>query len=285
MADLEAPAIDDALMAHLEESEAPQPDGPTRTEIPESAKAPPPPESYKIKVNGREIDATRDQLIQWAQQGHDYGQRMAEINRLRAEQDQKMQSVSQIESKYKPIEEYIQKNPQWWDHVNKTWEQRSQILNDGSPQTQELLELKNQLQELKSFRDDFLKQKDLETKKQQDSALDSEIKSIRKNYPDINFDAVDDTGKTLEYRILEHAQANDISNFRAAFRDYQHDKLIQLAQEKAKETVNQDLQKKTKLGLLGKTKVPLKGIQRAENVKSKSWDDLAQEAIAAFQTS
>ena len=243
-------------------------------------------EIYRLKVNGKDITGNRDQVTQWAQQGYDYAQKMNEYNRLKQEYDQKHQSLSQIESKYKPVEDYISKNPQWWDHVQKSWSEREQLQQQqfaDNPAMKEISALKQELQDLRQFKDELTTEKNLTKQKEEDSVLDKEIKSIRDNYKDIDFDRADDSGKSLEYRVLEHAQTTGISSFRAAFRDYYHDQLVALKQEKAKEGVVTDIQKQTKLGLLGKSQTPLKGIKEAKNVKSQSYNDLLQEALSELQ--
>lgn len=241
---------------------------------------------FRFKWKGKEITATAAQRDQWAQQGYDYAQ---SIQSVKAERE----AAEQLKSKYAPVEEYISKNPQWWDHVQKAWTERDQIAAQqqaaeqakyaDNPALREISALKQELQDLRQFKEELTTEKQLAKQKEEDSQLDKEIKSIRDNYKDIDFDRVDDSGKSLEYRVLEHAQNTGISSFRAAFRDYYHDQLVALKQEKAKEGVAADIQKQTKLGLLGKTQAPLKGFKEAKNVKSQSYNDLLQEALSELQ--
>jgi hypothetical protein len=69
-------------------------------------------------------------------------------------------------------------------------------------------------------------------------------------------------------------------HFRAAFRDYYNDHLLGKAKEEGKELVSKELQKRTKLGILGESPKPSKGLTVAAGVKNKSYNDLVQEALA-----
>ncbi len=91
---------------------------------------------------------------------------------------------------------------------------------------------------------------------------------------------VDETGLTLEMRVLNHAQENGINSFRAAFRDFNHEKLVAIAASKAREDATKKRQMDAKNGLLGVSSTPMKGVQSAQNVKNKSYNDLVNEAKA-----
>ena len=127
-------------------------------------------------------------------------------------------------------------------------------------------------------------QKEQSLKQQsEDQTLAKDIESIRKSFSNIDFDTPDENGKSLETKILEHAMGMGLDgskpgHFRAAFRDYYHDQLVSLEREKGKELVSKEVQKRTKLGILGESPKPTKGLKVAENVRDKSYEDLVREA-------
>jgi len=111
------------------------------------------------------------------------------------------------------------------------------------------------------------------------------VNSIRKQFSNIDFDTPDENGLNLEMKVLQHAESLGIDGskpgaFRIAFRDFYHDHLINKAQEQAKENLQRDIQKRTKLGIVGSSDQPTKGLKVAEGVRHKSYDDLLQEALS-----
>lgn len=229
-------------------------------------------------ANGKQIKADKQRAAQWASQGYDYAQRMAEFNRKQA---QHQREIKEVVSKYEPyqqINEYAQKNPQWWSHVMQAYEQRaSQAAADNGGQIPKAF--LDKLDALEQFKTQFEQKISIEQREKEDQALSQEVESIRKQYPGLDFDTPDGEGFSLEQRVYKHAVDNGINSFRAAFRDLRHDDLLKLAQEKAKEETAKQLQSRTKQGIMGTTPSPKSGLARAENVRSKSYDDLAREAL------
>lgn len=255
-------------------------------------KAPPvdtTPQEYTLKVNGQEIKAPLDKVLQWAQMGYNYPQKAAE---LKNQQDAWQKQVQEKENywketeqkwaPYKEVDEFVAKNPDWWTQVQDQYKQKIQSA-ESNP---EIAALKNELAELKKFRDDFKAEKSAEQIAKEDKQLSEEIESTRKSFPNIDFSTPDEDGKSLEMKVLDHAQKMGLDGskpgqFRAAFRDFYHDHLIGKAEEKGKEKVAKDIQSKTKLGILGESPKPSpKGFQVATNVKSKSYNDLMHEALS-----
>jgi hypothetical protein len=160
--------------------------------------------------------------------------------------------------------------------ISKKWQERKVI--------PEIQALKSELAELKQFRDEYTSEKSASRMENEDKVLSQEVDSIRKQFPNIDFDTPDENGKSLEMKVLDHAQSMGLDgskpgHFRSAFRDFYHDQLISRAKDEGKETVSKTIQKQTKLGLLGETSKPTRGLKVAENVKNKSYEALLQEAI------
>lgn len=262
-----------------------QADAPETTQTQPAAQTPgtqaPPaaagPEFETFNWNGREIRATKDQIRQWAQMGYNYPQKAEELNKLKTQYEQEY-------SPYKLVDDYAKQNPDWWKHVDASFQARKLGKADGQatgPEpTQELDTLRNQISELTQFKSSFeqAQQKEKETK--EDAALADEIKSIRDQFKDLDWSTVDANGFTLEAQVLKHASQTGINSFRAAFRDLKHDDLVKFHADRAKEDAQKDLQKRTKQGLLGTSPTPKTGVSKIENVKSKSYDDALREAKA-----
>jgi hypothetical protein len=264
-------------------SEIPMGDEPTQPspkpqKTPEQAAA----AELAFNWNGKQIKAPLNdpRVTQWVSQGYDYAQKMQAFKQSQAEFEQKQRLISELESKYKPVEEYYSQNPDRWQYINQQYEAMKQGLDPSNPIAQKIQSFESKLSQV----DQFIQNQQLERLNQQiaqeDSALESEIQSIRTEFKDLDWNTPDADGKDLEYRVLKHAQEIGTKSFRAAFRDFNHEHLLKLAEERAKENVIKERQKQTKLGLLGQSQAPKRGITNAENIKNKSYDDLIAEGIA-----
>lgn len=227
---------------------------------------------------------TDPRVKQWAAQGYDYSQRMAKFNETQAQKEAEWKEREAKYSPYKQIDEYAQQNPDWWKHVESTWQSRAQAAAGAAADAQSKgfdlpPEVKAEIESLKKFKSDFEAEKAAQREQAEDGKLQGEIQSIRKDYANLDWNTPDSNGQTLEKRVLKHAMENGISNFRAAFRDYNHEKLLELHEHKGRENAIKDVQKRTKLGLLGESSAPRKGLAQAENVKNKSYGDLEREAL------
>lgn len=245
--------------------------------------------------NGKQVKVpmTDPRVRQWAAQGYDYAQKQQMLKQEMQTLEEQKKLFEQQYSPYKQIDEYIQSNPEWWQHVQAQYEAAQAQAQAGGAKAGErdeqaaLAELEKHpvIQQFKEFMAQQQAEKESQQRAEQDKQLTGEIQSIRDQFKDLDWDSPDQDGYSLESRVLKHAVDNGIKSFRAAFRDYNHEHLMKLAEERAKEQVVKDAQKRTKLGLLGQTQAPLKTISPAEDVKNKSWDQLLKEGLEELQTS
>jgi hypothetical protein len=242
---------------------------PASSDIPMSQDAPK--SEFTFTANGKEINANKDEVLKWASQGHDYSQKMQEFKTQREEFDT-------TSARYKEIDEYATANPDWFEHVEQAYKNRDNTQGDSSDE-EKSPELQR-IEAVEQFINETKAAKQFEARQEEDKLLDMEVKSIREQYPNLDWNSKDEkTGHTLEMKVMNHAQTIGTNSFRAAFRDHMHDNLINGAKETGKELVSQDLAKKTKLGLLGQSPTPTQGITKAVNHKNKSYDDLTNEAL------
>jgi hypothetical protein len=275
----------DALMSQIETTGS---TGPAMSEAPApqtnaQPAAAPAAQDLEFTWNGRQIKApiTDPRIKQWASQGYDYAQRMAEFNKQQEDLKAESQKWSELKDRYSPVEDYITKNPDWWNHVQSQYQQ--QIAQQGlgsdpnNPIVQKLSAYDQKLSQVEQFIQSQVAEKQAIQRQEEDSKLETEIKSIRDAYANLDWNGIDETGLSLELKVLQHAQQIGTTSFRAAFRDMMHEPLTKLAEERAKENVVKERQKQTKLGLLGKSPAPKTGLTEAQDIKRKSYDQLLRE--------
>lgn len=278
----------DAIMASIESTghapEAAPIAEPTASPEPAAAsqqpQAQPTAQEIEFTWNGKQIKApvTDPRVKQWASQGYDYAQKMADFNRKQQEIAAREQELT---GRYGAIDEYVRQNPQFWDHVTQEW-QRQQMggqVDPNNPLFKELQSLKSEIGQVKEFKQTLEQERLAIQRQQEDQALEQEIGSIREQYPDIDLAAPDANGASLETRVIKHALDNNIKSFRAAFRDLLHDDLLKREADKAREAVTKDLQKRQKSGLLGTSPTPTKGLSQPEDIKNHSYESLHQLAL------
>lgn len=260
-------------------------DIPMKAETPEPSPQPQAPSELEFSWKDKQIKVPYSdaRVKQWASQGYDYAQRMAEFKQQEQAFTQKQQQISELEQMYGPVDKYVRENPDWWNHVMQqyqTRQQQAQATQDpNNPVLGVLNDLQSKLQQHEQFISESTQEKLRLQREKDDQALTGDIQSIRDTYKNIDFDTPDEFGKSLEYKVLEHAHQNGIRNFKTAFKDFYHDQLMKHAEERGKQNVQNDIQKKTKLGLLGTSQAPKKAINSAQNVKNKSYNELYREAL------
>ncbi len=238
--------------------------------------APPTPiQEFEYSANGKIIKEPIDAILKRASQGYNYAQHMAELKQKSEEVENRYKSAVELEQKYGEIDKFAQDNPEWNDHLHKTWESRFDILGgQAQPQQQQNFQIPAQFQEEFNAMKDFVENIKAE---RADAAYGSAIGKVKDAYPDIDFSATDpNSGKTLEQQVLDYATENSIGKFEPAFKAYYHDQLIDRARNQAKEQMAGDLKQRAKAGLLGISHAPNQSTEMdyPPNFKSMSESEL-----------
>lgn len=257
-----------------------------------AAEAPVPqaqPELIEFEHNGRKLKASLEDLKKWAQQGYDYPQKMSQLKQERQKWDQERQGWEKQWGQYRQVDQYAKQNPQWWSRVQELMQngatqaqaqaQAGAEQNNIQPVLSKLNEQGQVIQELLGERQQRLQAEQLQKQQSEDTALDTEIKSIREQYKDLDFNQIDAEGKTLEMKVLEHCQKNGIASFKTGFRDFYHDQLIARHEQQAKASLSNQVQNQTKKGVLGQSPTPKKSLTAAADYRNKSYEDLTREAL------
>lgn len=234
-------------------------------------------QEFSFKTGGREVKAPIDKILRWAEQGYDAPNRIGELNKTLESYKSKEQQFKELQQKYGPVDEYVRQNPDFWNHVTQSYEQQMAQAQQN-PLHPVVGELQKRLEGLEGIAQSFQAERQQAQAQQEDTQYMSELSAIQKQYPSIDLSTPDESGKSLEYKVLEYANQNGIKKFTTAFRDFYHDELVKRASEEAKEKVINDKQSKSKLGILGISATPTRRV--SDSVKGKSYNDLTNEALA-----
>lgn len=244
-------------------------------------------EFFEFSHNGKQVKATRDQLVRWAQQGINYPQRAQELNAQQSKWAQDKAKYDKEYAEYKKIDEWAKQNPDQWTRLQQSYQQvvsgqptqtpgQAPAYDPHSPVIQRL---QSQIQEMAPIVQEFQNERAQSKVKAEDTALEGEIQSIREKYKDLDWNTLNDRGMSdLEYRVLEHAQKTGIPSFAVAFRDLLHDELMQKASTQAKLNVSTGIQNRSRLGLLDNSSPKQNRIEAAKKpMRETSYEDIMDE--------
>lgn len=239
---------------------------------------------FKFTAYGKEIKIPQNdpRINQWLSMGYEAPNRFGELNKkIQAYEKQlqegtsKYQQLEQSLNSYKDVDNWAKANPEQWQSLTDAWRQQ---LNQNPAQLPP--EVKQKLEQHDQILNQFQQEQVARRHQAEDHALGTEIESIRKSNPNLDFDAPDQTGRSLEYRILEYATQNGIPSFRAAFRDYCFDQLTKKAEEQGREKVSRTMSQTTKAGLLGRDPAPQRSTQ--VNVQGKNYDQIHEMILQSM---
>lgn len=232
------------------------------------------------------LGATRKEplstILKRASMGYDYAQKMEAYKQQQAEIEKAKAEADEFRSKYAHIDEYARQNPEWYDHWSQAYEQRQAGVNQTEQPAVDLSPIKQELDAIKS---DFMSVKEFVQQQQQsqeDSKYWDEVKAVQKDFPDVDLNQADESGKTLEYKILEHAKENGIGSFRVAFRDFYHDNLKSRMYEQAKQDLIKKDKENRKKGIVGISNTPMLS-SKMPDLRSMDESQILEAAIAEME--
>lgn len=253
-------------------------------ESPPQAQEAAPVQEFEYTANGKTIKEPLDTILKRASQGYNYAQHMSELKNQQAEFETQRAEALQLQQKYGEIDKYAQENPEWNDHLQKSWESRFDITGgqgavEDTQQQGIPSQFVNEFNEMKSFVENIKAER-------ADAAYEASVNKVKESHPDVDFSATDpDTGRTLEQQVLDYAQQNGIGRFEPAFKAFYSDQLVERARMQAKEQLAGDLQKRSKAGLLGTSQAPARTQSEWEypsNYKNMSSDQLTNWLVDKY---
>lgn len=254
----------------------------TTTVTPQSAPAKTTYPEVEFTWNGKPVKAPWDKARQWAQQGYDYSQRIQAFNKQQKDWEaQREAQKKEYEQKYNPyieVDELAKQHPEQWQFIQQQLQKLQNphaFAETQSPDVQALINEK--LAPIQKFITSFEQHQSETVQKSHDDNLTQEIQSIREKHSNLDWETYDENGMNLEKRVIDHALKNGISNFRAAFRDYNFDHLTKYEADRAKEAMAKETQKRSKLGLLGQSPTPKANAQ--SDRKPKNYNEAASMAM------
>jgi len=237
----------------------------------------------KYKTDNKEVEEDIGTILKRAGQGYHYAQLIHRLNTEKASWEEKVKNADSLTEKWGRFENYAKENPAWYQHWEQAWANKGQNLAEPEVSDGNIDQKVNALlaEKLAPFQQ-MLKERDDEKLRAQlskeDQELEQQVKSIREKYKDIDFEATDpESGKSLEYKVLEFGHKHGIKSFDTAFKAFYHDELVKREREAAKAEAAKETQQRTKAGFVEPGAAPTKSPQ--PSLQGLNWDQTA--ALAA----
>ncbi len=276
----------DAIIANAYGHSNPSADAPSQDKSEPAAPSEPQFKEYEFNARGQAIKVKENdpRFQQWLSQGYDYSQSMNSFNNERKTWEQQKADLEKSFSPYREIDEFAQKNPDWWQHVDQSYKEKLSNPVQIPDAVKSYLEpIIKDYSMIKTFAQDYQRQQVEKQERDEDQQLQETIKSIQGKHKDLDFSVKDESGLSLEKRVIDFALQKGIPDFEIAFKAYYHDNLVKQAESRARESYMQEMEKRKKMGILDHP-APISKISEPlfaprSNNKPRSWNDLKSEDI------
>jgi hypothetical protein len=259
--------------AQTPEAKVEQPQGPSWQE-----------DEYEIE-GGKRIKEPREMILKRAGFGYHAAQKLQYANQILEKYKGYDERISAL-SKWQEFDDYARTNPEWARHVEEAYNNRSNMQQSNQdPVTSELQTLKAELAELKGLKDEIYTAKQAQVIEAEDKQFSDEITETAKQFK-VDLSQSNEKGESLELQVLTHMKAMGLDgskpgHFRAAFKDYYFDRLMDLQKEQVKVEQAKTIEDHKKVGILGVSRTPK--ASKAFNPKDFSYEQLAEMAKQDMQ--
>lgn len=233
---------------------------------------------------GKEISIDDDKYRMLAQKGYSYEQDRHQLKVDRRLWEREREKHTAEFDELRQINEYAKSNPEFQALIQREWaniQAGGQIQQDPNQQQQPQA-YNPQIEALRQRLDAQDEEIRIKKEAERETALESAIENYKESYGSFDWESKDEYGQTLEDRITQHAVDNQIRDFKTAANDYLFDEHLKRASLQSKEKAAKEIQKQNKLGLGKVTDQSTLDVKRADSVRSKSYNDLAAEALKEF---
>ena len=158
------------------------------------------------------LPKSRENILQWANQGYGYSQKAAELNKQRQEIEQQKAQYAQ----YAQLNEAFEKNPAFRQQILDIYQKAQQpnaTQNQQNQAAQLPPEILQKLSEVDTIKTEFQALKE----EKEDKLLDQEIQSLQGKYKDEDWNTDGGNG-TLTIQVLKKAHETGLTNLEDVYK-------------------------------------------------------------------
>lgn len=234
---------------------------------------------FVLKYKGEEIPLDSEKALAFAQKGYDYEKKMREFKVQKKMYEQELEQERAKYNELAEINEFAKQNPAFEQLIQREWAkvQSGQQIEVAPEDKVSILEsrLNQVLDKLESQEKHISLQKQAEMEAAQETA----IEKYKEKYSDFDWETKDDNGATLEDRIMQNMIDKGIKDFEIMADHVLKTEQLARQQMEAKRKIGKQIQYTAKHGLGRVTDQSQQRLEKAKNVRSKSYDDLVAESL------
>ena len=266
--------MDEEVMEHLSslEPEAPaegsttvpaegQPQGTETTpEAPEFM-----PDQWKLNYKGQPVmPKDREHLVNLAQKGYGYEQRMEQLNASQKEMEEMKAKYGQ----YEELDKHFKENPEFQQQVMALRQQQGTPQATAPPVNPQM---QSDMDEMKQWKQTLVQQ-------QEDQKVTDQINGLKEKYPNHQWD-MDDGNGPLWQKIIRHALDKNIDDLHIAYRDFFFDDAQRTAGTQALKKNAEHKQSMTRQGIVEQGAPAPAAKPAGINYSKSSYNDLTGQAL------
>lgn len=273
----------DSILNELE-----QQDSDTK-EQPESSK----PDAPFVTINykGQQIPMNQSQTVEYAQKGRDYETKMSEHKKSLEDFTAKTDKFQKWEDRYAKMEEidqYYKDNPEKLQHLLDNYESVKNAPIDGSSDTEAALynkigALEKTVQDIQGGYQAYKDEKDASEEVRIQTEIVRDINKMKQEHSYLDWETKDENNLKLEDFVIKHALDNKIDNVEVATIQFCKDKIFSHLKDIGRKEAVEGIKEGSKVGVAPVKTTPKQAMKLPVTDTSKSFEDLAKEAIAELE--
>lgn len=243
-------------------------------------------QEYALKYRDKEIlPRDRQHLIDLAQQGFSYSQRMAELK----DREKQLEAQRGKYSQYSQLEEAFAKNPTFRKKVlewyNNSMSPDGGQQEEGSQAAAIPKELAETIRELQERVGKYDEERQTHEQERADKELMGEIDELKKKYSRQDWDQLASSGKTLMQELCEHAYNMGGIKLETAYRDLMWDSHTKNSEASGRKAAAESAAAAKKAGMVSGGKSKGAASPQESNTSGLSYDQLVHHVQKEYNLS
>jgi len=223
---------------------------------------------FTLNFRGKQIvPKSKEELINLAQQGHRFNQRMSALN----QQEQQLKARA---ARYAQLEQLIQRieaEPDFKKHIFN-YKQQSGQQQENTPISEDVIKkmIQPHLQEVTALKEQL-------EERNADIELEKETTALKTKYPNEDWDTEDENGETFLHDVYRHALEHNLP-LETAYRDIKYDSIAVNSEAAAlKRQRDQEITNRKK-GIVSTGGSQVESVPQKVNFRKAGYNDLAKLA-------
>lgn len=210
------------------------------------------------------------------------------------------ESAKAFKDKYGAIQEWSEKNPNDWKSLEEIWKNKDRHLLEArtmgqsqplqgaqvgqqnnpnfKPFIDEMSQLKQDLSELKTFKQSFDQEQTSKREQEDTNYVLGQKDSFQKEYPEINLEERDMDGVALWAKVMRYGVNNHIPDFETAALKFLKPRLIDTISARARNEAVNGVKNDKRQGIIKRSSTPMtgQGEPKLPNPKNLSYAEIAE---------